>query len=253
MKTFPRLVPCLDVRDGRVVKGINFTHLRDAGDPVELAHLYQQQGADEIVLLDITATLESRATVAALVRQLRSVLSIPLTVGGGVRSLSDARVLLESGADKVSINSAAIANPALINQLADHLGSQCVVVAIDTKHNPAGIPKVHTRAGTTATPLDAVAWAIDAAQRGCGEILLTSMDADGTGTGYDLDTLQRITSAVSVPVIASGGARTASHIAAAFHAGATAALAASIFHDGILSLTQLKSELLSLGIRTRPC
>lgn len=253
MNLFPRLIPCLDVRDGRVVKGVNFRNMRDAGDPITLAQRYQHDGADELVVLDITATLESRPTLASLVQQLRQVLSIPLTVGGGVRTLSDAKLLLESGADKVSINSAAIHNPDLINHMAEHLGSQCVVVAIDTKRDASGTSKVFTRAGTSATTLDTRSWALESVRRGCGEILLTSMDADGTGAGYDLGILREVAHDVSVPVIASGGANSASDVAAAFHSGAAAALAASIFHDGILSLAELKTQLLTLGVRTRPC
>ncbi|MBX3361792.1 MAG: imidazole glycerol phosphate synthase subunit HisF [Phycisphaeraceae bacterium] len=252
-----RVIPCLDVRDGRIVKGVRFQGLRDAGDPASRAAMYEETGADEIVMLDVSATNEARATAARTVRAIRRVLSIPLTVGGGIRSIDDAARLLDAGADKVSINSAAVRDPSLITRLADRFGRQCVVLAIDATRNAGHTSDgrqfaVLTRSGTTAEPIDAGAWASEGESRGAGEILLTSFDRDGTGDGYDLDLLRHIASAVGVPVIASGGARTVRHLADALHAGADAVLAASIFHDGITTPDAIKRELADLGIAVRP-
>lgn len=253
-----RVIPCLDVRDGRIVKGVRFQSLRDAGDPASRAQAYEQTGADEIVMLDVSATNEGRATAVRTVREIRRALSIPLTVGGGIRSIDDAARLLDAGADKVSVNSAAVRDPDLITRLADRFGRQCVVLAIDAaraESRPAEAPPqytVLTRSGTRAEPLDAVAWAIEGQQRGAGEILLTSFDRDGTGEGYDLELLSAIAGSVDIPVIASGGARTAEHLAAAVAAGADAVLAASIFHDGITTPERIKRELAALGVRVRP-
>lgn len=252
-----RVIPCLDVRDGRIVKGVRFQSLRDAGDPASRAALYEQDGADEIVMLDVSATTEGRATAVRTVREIRRVLSIPLTVGGGIAAIEDAARLLDAGADKVSVNSAAVRDPDLISRLARRFGRQCTVVAIDatrtrSRDQRAPAYTVLTRSGTTPEPLDAVAWAVEAQSRGAGEILLTSLDRDGTGDGYDLDLLGAIAGAVQIPVIASGGARTADHLAAAVRAGADAVLAAGIFHDGITTPDRIKRELAALGVRVRP-
>ena len=242
-----RIIPCLDVRDGRVVKGVKFQNLRDLGNPAELAGVYEEQGADEIVVLDVSATVQARETALATVRAVRSRLGIPLTVGGGVRTLQDAERLLLAGADKVSINSAAVETPDLINQMSVVFGAQCTIVAIDAVSNGKGSWEVATRSGTHRTGIDAVQWAKEVAQRGCGEILLTSWDRDGTHSGYDLEQLSAICNAVSVPVIASGGASGPTHLAEAFQAGASAALAASIFHDGHYTVDQVKLALQTLG------
>ncbi|SRR6266516_1843487 len=241
----PRLIPCLDVARGRVVKGVNFVGLRDVGDPVELAAVYSDAGADELVFLDVTATLEARGTLVSLVRRVAERIAIPFTVGGGVRSVADATALLEAGADKVSVNSAALERPELLTEVAERLGSQAVVIAIDAA---AGI--VRSRAGTSDTGRPAVEWAREAVQRGAGEILLTSIDADGTRAGYDLDLIAAIAEAVTVPVIASGGAGNARHVAEAL-AVAQAALLASIVHENPRGLAALRDELRTLDVPLR--
>ena len=241
----PRLIPCLDVAAGRVVKGVRFEALRDVGDPIELGELYSDAGADELVYLDVKATLEGRDALVGLVARIADRLSIPFTVGGGVRSVADASALLEAGADKVSLNSAALECPAVLGELAERLGSQAVVVAIDTARG-----EVFTRAGTEPTGRDVVAWAREAEERGAGEILLTSIDADGTRDGYDLDVTSAVADAVSLPVIASGGAGTARHVADALEV-AQAALLASILHERPARLTSLRDELRELGVPLR--
>lgn len=238
----PRVIPCLDVRDGRVVKGVRFRGLRDAGDPVAQAQAYAEQGADELVMLDVSATPEGRATAAETCAAIRSVLPLPLTVGGGVRTVSDAARLLAAGADKVAVNSAAVTDPGLLARLSDRFGRQCVVVAIDAARRPGGW-EVVTRSGQHRTGLDVVSWVAEAAGRGAGEVLLTSFDRDGTGEGYDLELLQAVRAAVSVPIVASGGGRTPGHLAEAVKAGADAVLAASIFHDRQTTVSELKRAL----------
>ncbi len=245
-----RIIPCLDVNDGRVVKGVKFQNLRDAGSPEELAAHYEEQGADELVVLDVSATRQARLAMLETVEIVRKQLSIPLTVGGGVGSVEDAGRLLNAGADKVSINSAAVRNPDLVNEMAQRFGAQCTVVAIDAKMTD-GQFQVLTRSGTEAETLDAVAWAGEAQQRGAGEILLTSFDRDGTRSGYDLPMLTAVTNACSLPVIASGGANNVAHMVEAFEHGAHAVLAASIFHDGNMTVNDVKRELAHQGISTR--
>jgi cyclase len=245
-----RVIPCLDVRDGRVVKGVRFQGLRDAGDPAELAARYEAGGADEIVMLDVSATTDGRSTAADTVRALRAVLSIPLTVGGGIRISDDARALLDAGADKVALNSAAHANPALVTELASRFGSQCVTVSVDAKRNGTGWRAI-VRAGTEPTESDAVAWCAEAERRGAGEILLTSVDRDGTQSGYDVELLRAVRSGAGIPIVASGGARTGADLVAAIGAGANAVLAASILHDGLTSISSLKDELANAGIAVR--
>jgi imidazoleglycerol phosphate synthase cyclase subunit len=246
-----RIIPCLDVSHGRVVKGIRFQGIRDAGDPVTLAMEYQRQGADEIVILDISATPEGRGHQHETVRKVREGLAIPLTIGGGVRSAEDAQALLEAGADKVSINSAAVADPSLIDAIASRFGSQCCVVAIDAALRN-GIFEVLVRGGRDGTGKDAVKWAVEAQARGAGEILLTSWDRDGTRQGYDLPLTKAVCDAIHLPVIASGGADHAGHVAEAFEAGADAVLAASIFHDGDLTVGDVKLHLMEKGVAVRP-
>jgi cyclase len=248
-----RIIPCLDVRDGRVVKGVRFSGLRDAGDPAERAAAYEAQGADELVMLDVSATPEGRATAAETVRRIRAVLGIPLTVGGGVRRPENAATLLEAGADKVGVNTAAVENPALISEIAERFGRQCAVLALDAARYADGRPgwEVVTQSGKHRTGRDAIAWAREAAERGAGEILLTSWDRDGTRSGYDTDLLTAVSGAVQVPVIASGGAATPAHLAEALRAGADAVLAASIFHDGDYTVASVKAELVSLGFGGR--
>jgi len=241
----PRLIPCLDVAGGRVVKGVRFVGLAEVGDPVELAAAYSDAGADELVFLDIEATLEGRGLLRELVARVADRLAIPFTVGGGVRDVRDAQALLEAGADKISVNSAALARPELVNELAARLGAQAVVVAID-----AAAGEVYTRAGTQPTGRDVVAWAREAEQRGAGEILLTSIDTDGTREGYDLNVTRAVADAVSVPVIASGGAGSARHVADALEV-AQAALLASIVHENPARLTELRAELRELGVPLR--
>jgi imidazole glycerol-phosphate synthase subunit HisF len=241
----PRLIPCLDVTGGRVVKGVQFVGLRDVGDPVELGGAYSDAGADELVFLDISATLEQRGTLVELVGRVAERLAIPFTVGGGVRSVADADELLRAGADKVSVNSAALERPALVTELAEQLGSQAVVVAID-----ATCGEVRARAGTAATPRRAAEWAAECEARGAGEILLTSIDADGTRAGYDLELTTEVAAAVSLPVIASGGAGNARHVADVLQI-AQAALLASILHEDPARLVSLRAELRRLGIGLR--
>lgn len=247
-----RIIPCLDVRDGRVVKGVNFVQIRDAGDPVELAKFYSDQGADEIVFLDITATSDGRATVADVVERTAGQVFVPLTVGGGIRTLEDFQLLLRAGADKISINSFAVQNPTLISRAAERFGSQCVVLAIDAKRREDGTWEVVTAGGRVSTGLDAVAWAREGQRLGAGEILLTSMDADGTKKGFDLPLTKAVTSAVSIPVIASGGCGSLEHFAQVFEeTGCDAALAASLFHFGELTVPQVKDYLSARNIPVR--
>ncbi|BCS81085.1 imidazole glycerol phosphate synthase subunit HisF [Anaerocellum diazotrophicum] len=245
-----RIIPCLDVNRGRVVKGINFINLVDAGDPVESAQKYNQLGADELVFLDITASHEERNIIIEVVKNVAENIFIPFTVGGGIRNLDDIRNLLLAGADKVSINSAAVKNPDLVNEAAKVFGSQCIVVAIDAKKHSDGF-HVYINGGRIDTGLDAVKWAKEVEMRGAGEILLTSMDRDGTKAGYDLELLEAICSSVNIPVIASGGAGRPEHFLEGFKAGAEAALAASIFHFGEILIGDLKSYLKNHGIEVR--
>ena len=247
-----RIIPCLDVRDGRVVKGVNFVNIRDAGDPVELARFYSDQGADEIVFLDITATSDGRATVADVVERTAEQVFVPLTVGGGIRTLEDFRQLLRAGADKISVNSAAVKDPGLISRAAERFGSQCVVLAIDARRRPEGSYEVVVAGGRTPTGLDAVEWARRGEALGAGEILLTSMDADGTKAGFDLEMTRAVTQAVSIPVIASGGCGSLEHFAQVFaETDCDAALAASLFHFGELTVPQVKEYLQKRKIPVR--
>lgn len=247
-----RIIPCLDVRDGRVVKGVNFVNIRDAGDPVELARFYSDQGADEIVFLDITATSDGRATVADVVERTAEQVFVPLTVGGGIRTLEDFRQLLRAGADKISVNSAAVKDPGLISRAAERFGSQCVVLAIDARRRPEGSYEVVVAGGRTPTGLDAVEWARRGEALGAGEILLTSMDADGTKAGFDLEMTRAVTQAVSIPVIASGGCGSLEHFAQVFaETDCDAALAASLFHFGDLTVPQVKEYLRKRKIPVR--
>jgi cyclase len=246
-----RIIPCLDIKDGRVVKGVNFIHLRDAGDPVEQARLYDEQGADELVFLDISATQEGRKTTLELVSRVADTVFMPLTVGGGVRTVDEMHALLLAGADKVSVNSAAVRQPELLSKGAARFGAQCIVLAIDARRNGASWD-VYVNGGNVPTGLDAVEWAVRGVRLGAGEILLTSMDADGTLAGFDLALTRTIAEAVSVPVIASGGAGSASHFAEVLTDGkADAALAASLFHDGKLSVAEVKRELAKRNIPVR--
>lgn len=247
-----RIIPCLDVRDGRVVKGVNFVNIRDAGDPVELARFYSDQGADEIVFLDITATSDGRATVADVVERTAEQVFVPLTVGGGIRTLEDFRQLLRAGADKISVNSAAVKDPGLISRAAERFGSQCVVLTIDARRRPEGSYEVVVAGGRTPTGLDAVEWARRGEALGAGEILLTSMDADGTKAGFDLEMTRAVTQAVSIPVIASGGCGSLEHFAQVFaETDCDAALAASLFHFGELTVPQVKEYLRKRKIPVR--
>lgn len=281
--TVVRVIPCLDVDQGRVVKGTNFVSLKDAGDPLELAEFYSKQGADELVFLDITASSDARDTILQLARRTADEVHIPFTIGGGIRSVEDARNLLKAGADKVSLNTAAVARPELISEVSQEFGAQCTVVAIDARRNPelpSGPPspssplsssgssshpgpqtenspaeffEVTTHGGRTPTGMDAILWAQEAEQLGAGEILLTSMDADGTKDGYDIALTSRITSVVNIPTIASGGAGTLEHLVEAVtQGGADAVLAASIFHYGEFTIAQAKEHLASANIRVRP-
>ena len=252
-----RLIPCLDVAKGRVVKGVNFVGLRDAGDPVELACRYSQAGADELVFLDIAASHEGRATLVEMVRKTSEQVTIPFTVGGGIASVEGITELLRAGADKVSLNSSAVRRPELVKEGADRFGCQCIVVAIDARRRDAGGWDVYVKGGRENTGLDVIAWARRVAQLGAGEILLTSMDGDGTQAGYDLELTRAVSQAVPVPVIASGGAGCLDHIAAALDDGpdggqASAALLASLLHDGILTVEAIKADLLSRGLMIRP-
>jgi len=249
---FRRIIPCLDCRDGTVVKGVRFQGLVDVGDPVLCALDYESQGADELVLLDVSATTEGRLANLETVRAVRAELSIPLTVGGGVGDLRHAEALLDAGADKVAVNSAAVGNPCLIDALASRFGAQCVVVAIDAAlRADTGQHEVVVRSGTERTGLEVVAWATKATQLGAGEILLTSWDRDGTRAGYDLALCRAVVQAVTVPVIASGGAASVEHMAEALDLGVAAVLAASIFHDGTTSIRDVKRELRNLSIEVR--
>lgn len=246
-----RVIACLDVRGGRVVKGVRFQGLRDAGDPAERAARYEAEGADEIVILDVSATPEDRSAAHDTVAAVRRVLGIPLTVGGGVRSADDAARLLDVGADRVSVNSAAVEDPGLVSAIAGRFGVQCCVAAVDAARRATGGWEVRTRAGTHRTGLDAVAWSRRCAELGAGEILLTSWDRDGTGTGYDLDLIAGVAAAVPVSVIASGGAAGAPHMREAAAAGAGAVLAASIFHDSVRTAGAVKRELAAAGLSMR--
>ena len=247
-----RIIPCLDVRDGKVVKGINFIGIKEVGDPVECAIEYDKQGADEIVFLDITATHEGRGTMLDVVRRTAKNVFVPLTVGGGIRTSDDFRDLLLAGADKVSVNSAAIRNPSIISEAASRFGSQCVVVAIDAKMTGPGKYNVYVNGGRIDTGIDAIEWAMEAEKLGAGEILLTSMDTDGTKKGFDADMLNAVCGVVSIPVIASGGCGQLSHFTELFqNTNVDAALAASIFHYGELTVEQVKTELRNNGLPVR--
>ncbi|MEB3068377.1 imidazole glycerol phosphate synthase subunit HisF [[Mycobacterium] vasticus] len=255
-----RVIPCLDVDGGRVVKGVNFANLRDAGDPVELAAAYDAEGADELTFLDVTASSSGRATMLEVVARTADQVFIPLTVGGGVRTVSDVDVLLRAGADKVSVNTAAIARPELLDELSRHFGSQCIVLSVDARTAPVGpnglapTPsgwEVTTHGGRRGTGIDAVEWAVRGVELGVGEILLNSMDADGTKAGFDLPMLRAVRAAVSVPVIASGGAGAVEHFAPAVAAGADAVLAASVFHFRELTIGQVKAAMAAEGITVR--
>jgi cyclase len=246
-----RVIPCLDVTDGRVVKGVNFVGLRDAGDPVELAQRYDAEGADELVFLDITASSDQRATTVEMVERTADQVFIPFTVGGGIRSAADARTMLRAGADKVSVNTAAVERPALITDIADEFGAQCCVCAIDAKQAGDRF-EVFLHGGRTPTGIDAIAWAVDAVRRGAGEILLTSMDRDGTREGFDLELTRRVADAVGVPVIASGGVGTLDHLAEGVTVGhATGVLAASILHFGEHTVAEAKAVMAAAGIEVR--
>lgn len=248
-----RIIPCLDVKEGRVVKGIQFVQLRDAGDPVELARFYDEQGADELVFLDISASVEGRKTMVEVVRSVASELAIPFTVGGGINSLEDMKRILRAGADKVSLNTAAVNNPNLITDGAKFFGSQCIVVAIDAKYDSElGTWRVYTHGGRTPSEWKVIEWAKEVAERGAGEILLTSMDSDGEKNGFDIALTKAVSEAVSIPVIASGGAGNVEHFAEAFEKGkADAALAASIFHYKETSVAEVKAYLKEKGVPVR--
>ncbi len=247
-----RIIPCLDVKDGRVVKGVNFVALQDAGDPVELAALYDREGADEIAFLDISATVEGRQTMLEVVRRVADKVFIPCTVGGGIRSVEDIRALLRAGADKISLNTAAVLNPDLIRQGAQKFGRQCMVVAIDARRNVAGAWEVVTHGGQQGNGLEAVAWAQEVEALGAGEILLTSMDRDGTKVGYDLELTRAVAATVNIPVIASGGAGELADFASVLREGqADAALAASVFHYGRFRIREVKQYLVEEGIGVR--
>jgi cyclase len=247
-----RVIPCLDVDEGRVVKGVNFVDLRDAGDPAELAARYDDEGADEVVFLDITASSGNRETIIDVVRRTAEQVFIPLTVGGGIRTVDDARRLLRAGADKVSVNTSAVSRPELVGELAREFGAQCVVVAVDARRAPGGF-EVFTHGGRKPTGLDAISWAHEAERLGAGEILLTSMDRDGTKDGFDLDLTRQVVDACNVPVIASGGVGTLDHLVeGAQVGGADAVLAASIFHFGEFTISEAKHHLAAAGITVRP-
>ncbi len=247
-----RVIPCLDVDAGRVVKGTNFVDIRDAGDPVELAARYDEAGADELVFLDITATHEKRETIVELARRTADEVFVPFTIGGGIRAVADAQAVLDAGADKVAINSAAVARPELIGELASVFGAQCVVLAIDAKARADGAGwEVFVAGGRTPTGRDVLAWAREGVERGAGEILLTSMDRDGTNFGYDLELTRAVSEAVSVPVIASGGAGELDHLVDALACGASAALCASIFHYGAHTIAEAKAHIAAAGIPVR--
>ncbi|MCE4604723.1 MAG: imidazole glycerol phosphate synthase subunit HisF [Aeropyrum sp.] len=245
-----RVIPCLDIDKGRVVKGVRFENLRDKGDPVELASRYEDLGADELVLLDVTATIEDRRPIYRVVRDVASAISIPFTVGGGVRSMADVEKLLDSGADKVSINTAAVKNPKLVEEASREFGSQSIVIAIDAKRR-GGSWEVYVASGKKPTGLDAIQWARQAVELGAGEVLLTSIDRDGTRNGYDVELVRAVVEATKVPVIASGGAGSLNHFYEAYRAGATGLLAAGLFHDGLLSPLDVKAFLSSRGVEVR--
>jgi len=248
-----RIIPCLDVKDGRVVKGVQFINLRDAGDPVEQARLYDQMGADELVFLDISASPEGRQTTAEMVRQVADQVFLPLTVGGGIRTVEDMRRILLAGADKVSVNTAAVQRPEVLSEGAQRFGAQCIVLAVDARRRPDGGWEVFTHGGRTPTGIDAVEWVQRGVALGAGEILLTSMDADGSLEGYDLALTRAVAEAVNVPIIASGGAGALNHFAEVLTEGkADAALAASLFHDHKLTVGQVKAYLLAQGLPIRP-
>jgi imidazole glycerol-phosphate synthase subunit HisF len=249
---YKRIIPCLDVDAGRVVKGTNFVDLRDAGDPVELAARYDAEGADEVIFLDITATSDKRGTVVELARRTADRVFIPFTIGGGIRSVADAQAVLDAGADKVSVNSAAVERPELISELAEQFGVQCVVLAIDAKSRGDGSWEVYVAGGRTPTGRDAVAWAREGAERGAGEIMLTSMDRDGTRDGYDLALTTTVAAAVPVPVIASGGVGGLDDLVDGMRAGADAVLAASIFHWAEVSVPEARAHLAAAGVPMRP-
>lgn len=247
-----RIIPCLDVRDGRVVKGVNFVNLIDAGDPVEQAKAYEKQGADELVFLDITASSDNRAIMRDVVERTASQCFMPLTVGGGLRTLEDIRLMLNAGADKVSLNTSAISNPDLVSEASAKFGNQCIVVAIDAKRDGEGRWNVYTHGGRNRTELDAVEWAKEVERRGAGEILLTSMDCDGTKDGYDIELTRAVSDAVTIPVIASGGAGRLEHLVDAVKCGgASAVLAASIFHFGTYTIEQAKEAMVAAGLPAR--
>lgn len=246
-----RIIPCLDIKDGRVVKGVNFVNLRDAGDPIEQAALYDAAGADELVFLDISATAEGHQTVVEMVEKVAAKINMPFTVGGGIRTVADMRRLLLAGADKISINSAAVKDPTLLSEGAKLFGSQCIVLAVDARQKPNGIWEVYVKGGREPTGLDAVKWVRQAVDLGAGEILLTSMDRDGTLQGYDLKLNQIIAQTVNVPLIASGGAGRMQDFADVLNIGADAALAASLFHDGVMEISDLKLFLQDQGIPVR--
>lgn len=247
-----RIIPCLDVRDGRVVKGVNFVNLVDAGDPVEQAKAYENQGADELVFLDITASSDNRAIMRDVVERTAGECFMPLTVGGGLRTLEDIRLMLNAGADKVSLNTSAITNPDLVSEASAKFGNQCIVVAIDAKREGEGMWNVYTHGGRNRTELDAVEWAKEVERRGAGEILLTSMDCDGTKDGYDIALTRAVSDAVKIPVIASGGAGNLKHLVDAVKlGGASAVLAASIFHFGTYTIEQAKREMRAAGLPVR--
>ena len=256
MSVAVRVIPCLDVDAGRVVKGVRFENLRDAGDPVELARRYDALGADEITFLDVSASTEGRATTLDVVTRTAEQIAVPLTVGGGVRSVEDVDRLLRAGADKVGVNTAAVARPELLGEIAEQFGRQVLVLSVDARRCPAGTTtqsgyEVTTHGGRQGTGIDAVAWAVEAAERGAGEVLLNSIDADGTTDGYDLEMLGAVRPQLTVPLIASGGAGTAAHFTAAARAGADAVLAASVFHFGTLSIEDVKADLRAAGLEVR--
>jgi cyclase len=247
-----RIIPCLDVKDGRVVKGINFVELRDAGDPVEQAAAYERQGADELCYLDISASPEGRSTIVDIVRRTADQVFMPLTVGGGVRSVADAERMLEAGADKIAVNTAAVRNPQLVAEIAARFGNQAIVVAVDAKRRPEDGWEVFSHGGRTPEGLDALAWCRQVAELGAGELLLTSMDRDGTGKGYDLELIGAVATSVSIPVIASGGVGVLADLADGLVAGADAVLAASIFHFGKHTIGEAKKFLVERGLAMRP-
>ena len=254
MSVTTRVIPCLDVKEGRVVKGVNFKGLRDAGDPVELAARYDAEGADELTFLDVSASKEGRGTMIDVVRRTADQVFIPLTVGGGIRSAEDVDALLRAGADKVSVNSSAIARPELLRELSERFGAQCIVLSVDARRVPGGKPgeyEVTTHGGTKGTGIDAIEWAQRGEELGVGEILLNSMDADGTKEGFDIEMLEAVRKVVSIPVIASGGAGKAEHFPPAVKSGADAVLAASIFHFGEVSIPEVKQAMAAEGIEVR--